>query len=1438
MIVVALVGWPFRTAYGSTINMVQLRDGGTHEMFVNFSNPADRYQWWGTTDGLVLGFVVDTASGWWALVGGYESIMFLEGWGGNPTGMWDAGGGWGSVMVWGSDQGPRQQEILPQTKGLGLAMTKEPINTINGAVIHDEVDFEIPFPQFPFSFSRRYNSQLPYVGTLGAHWTHAYNWFLSATNAIEWGITNSYQIMQTGEGERLWFMQSVSNTFASPYGTIWTLAQASNGVYTSLSPEGTTYSFDTNGVLSAITRGFGQSLAFTYTNTYPNQRLASVTHWNQQGLQFQYDVSNRLVGITTPSTNLSVSYNYNGDGDLVNAVTHAGPNLSSNAYSYVCMTGGWHCLTQIVNAVGTRFAYGYSTNVPAQGGPWGTAMTMTNDWYAHEVAHSTNTPDQTAVTYHRGNTNLTFNYQFNPSKQRINTITGPNGNNDLTVFTYDALGYLLGMTVSNNLLGIISSTVLTRDANHNITSLAMGYCAVPANMYSYTWNTNWDTLASVTDPEGHLAEWDYTNDLVRTERLYPATNQPVETHYSYTSNGVLAFVTNANNHWVSYQSDAYGNPTQTISQAGTTNWMTWDVLSHLKEIRLPSHQNDTNDPPNMIPRVISFNPNELGWVSQITYPDSACETFAFDAIGNVTNHVDVAGRTTAYTWLPTRKRASTTRYLTSGGSNQAVTIGLAYDQQMNVVNVKDELGRGVETYQLDLQDRPTSVTNVENQVMTLSWGLKNMVNQIVRFDGSTNTFVYDDGQRVKQITYPDDTLSFTYYKNGLPNTASNRWGTITNTYDGANRLTAQTQPGPSGNVAYGYYSAGQVSNVVSVAGTNAYSLDAGERIQTFKVSTPGRQDSLAYAYDPVNGMMTGVSYSNGINCSYSYDLMDRLTGISWCDASNRVLMSRTYTYTPAGLISNITYETGAKASYTYDSLDRLTREKHTDYYGQVISDQKYDYDLAGNRTQKTVLDANGNNLMTVNYSLFAGNRLGSWMVAETNLAAQFSVLGYSSDPIGTNDRFGYLWVSNSASAMMKPYVEGTNFFAFDLTVGMGTQYVYAAIRDVAGNTTYVTNRFYPTTLTNGTYNYNAAGCLTNFQYSGKDYVHNVGLTWNGQYQLAAASTNGVAAEQYGYDAAGRRIFIVQGGTTNWMVYDGNQVVAEVDGSGNLKKAYVNGTGIDNLISMTVFGSSTNTYYYLKDHLGSVLALTDGNGVIVESYRYDAWGRVLGVYDASGSQIDESAVGNRILWQGREYSWKTGLYYFRERWYDPITGRFLSNDPIGISGGLNQYVFCGNNPVNFVDPFGLCEESSGLNWVQGGLDAVGVFDPFGIADGLNALIYLGRGQYGNASISAIGMIPYIGDIGKAGKYGVAAVNVTSRARSVERALETGEIFVGKGYKEVAPGVYRSADGARQFRMTGRDLAPTHGDIGPHVHYQKIDPITGQEMKNIHTPLLNP
>ncbi|TFH14968.1 MAG: RHS repeat-associated core domain-containing protein, partial [Lentisphaerales bacterium] len=131
-----------------------------------------------------------------------------------------------------------------------------------------------------------------------------------------------------------------------------------------------------------------------------------------------------------------------------------------------------------------------------------------------------------------------------------------------------------------------------------------------------------------------------------------------------------------------------------------------------------------------------------------------------------------------------------------------------------------------------------------------------------------------------------------------------------------------------------------------------------------------------------------------------------------------------------------------------------------------------------------------------------------------------------------------------------------------------------------------------------------------------------------------------------------------------------------------------GSGIDNLLAMTVYtGATVKSYFALTDHLRSVHALVDETGAIVEQYKLDAWGRTT-VYDGNGVPLTKSAIGNRYAWQGREISWVTGLYYFRFRTWDPISGRFLSNDPIGISGGLNQYILAGNCVTMFRDPFGL------------------------------------------------------------------------------------------------------------------------------------------------------
>lgn len=70
---------------------------------------------------------------------------------------------------------------------------------------------------------------------------------------------------------------------------------------------------------------------------------------------------------------------------------------------------------------------------------------------------------------------------------------------------------------------------------------------------------------------------------------------------------------------------------------------------------------------------------------------------------------------------------------------------------------------------------------------------------------------------------------------------------------------------------------------------------------------------------------------------------------------------------------------------------------------------------------------------------------------------------------------------------------------------------------------------------------------------------------------------------------------------------------------------------------------------------------------------------------------------------------------------------------------------------------------------------------------------------------------------------------------DAALRAGERWLGTGYREIAPGVFRSADNLRQFRMTTSDLVGSHGPIGPHIHFEALDSLGGVT-ENLHVPLL--
>jgi RHS repeat-associated protein len=760
------------------------------------------------------------------------------------------------------------------------------------------------------------------------------------------------------------------------------------------------------------------------------------------------------------------------------------------------------------------------------------------------------------------------------------------------------------------------------------------------------YDPEWNLPSLTIDSDGNRTEIIYTNGLPSRIKAFYSEAQSYDTTYSYNAAGLLVAVTNANGHVTEYTYDSAGNLSTAVAEIGPIVSNRYNSLGFVTRTEVFSESGTSSG------RITQFERDSKGRIGKVIYADGLTSSNDYNELDCLISSVDRAGRVTDYTWAPTEKLTSVTKYLQQNGSNVPVRVSCNYDEQFNTLSITEPRGRYVESYQLDIQDRVTSVTNIEGQVMTIDYGVGDFVKRIVRFDGSVISNSYDSAGRKSLVACgtvdgsPAE-VAYSYYADSQLKTVSDGITTISNTYDRLNRLTGARSQRTDVSVAdsslnYGYDAVGNVTNATLITDNNSlitlsYSYDSAERLKGIFTTEGTEMQRFAYAYSPINGCISSTtSLESGFVTAYSYDIMGRATNILYRSSNGWLHREFDYQYDALGMITNVVSRDGSSQlsvrRYEYDTLNRLVSEESI-VQGRT-SKAFYNYDLAGNRT--SVVFSNNQAQITNNYALGVGDRLASW---------------------------------------------GTNGFA---------------LYDAAGN---------PTNLISND------GLELN-------------LKWDERYRLEEVTTNHAndpKKARYSYDVVGRRVArsVAGGGATGstnveYYVYDGNQVVADLDANGNLLRTYIWGPGIDNLLSITLHPSTNSsspvlhrvlpapiTYYALKDHLNSVLALTDADGVVVESYEYDAYGHTTildgnGIPQVSSLGSPASSIGNRYMWQGREYDAETGLYYFRARWYSPETGRWLSKDPIGISGGLNLYDFCGNNPVNFVDPYGLCADDLSLS----------------------------------------------------------------------------------------------------------------------------------------------
>jgi RHS repeat-associated core domain len=369
---------------------------------------------------------------------------------------------------------------------------------------------------------------------------------------------------------------------------------------------------------------------------------------------------------------------------------------------------------------------------------------------------------------------------------------------------------------------------------------------------------------------------------------------------------------------------------------------------------------------------------------------------------------------------------------------------------------------------------------------------------------------------------------------------------------------------------------------------------------------------------------------------YGHDAASNRTGMT--DPQNGVTA---YVYDALNRISTLTNPSAQKFTYGYDVLSRRTSLARPN---SVTS--TYAYDSASNLL--SVLHKKANTLL--DGATYTYDGVGSRKTRQDNRTNVTSTFTY--DPVyeltlvkqgtTTTENYSYDAVGNRLSSVgVNPYVYNSSN---ELNSTPSTTYSY----DNNGNTL----------------NKTAGANVT-------------GYTWDFDNRLTQVTLPGSGGSvTFKYDPMGRRIQkSSSAGTTNY-VYDGQNILEEVSTTGTVVARYTQGLGIDQPLAIARGGV---TSYYHADGLGSITSLTNSSGAIANTYTYDSFGN---------QTASTGTVVNPFRFTGRELDSETGNYFYRARYYDQSTGRFLSEDGQQFSSGVDFYSYVKNSPIRFSDPMGL------------------------------------------------------------------------------------------------------------------------------------------------------
>ncbi len=647
-------------------------------------------------------------------------------------------------------------------------------------------------------------------------------------------------------------------------------------------------------------------------------------------------------------------------------------------------------------------------------------------------------------------------------------------------------------------------------------------------------------------------------------------------------------------------------------------------------------------------------------------------------------------------------------------------------------------------------------------------------------------------------------------------------------YDAAGRTTKVTSKNSSGaelaHVSYAYDTFDNMASITRGDGMK-YALNYNAYHNLESIGINGKTENLvAYTYKNGNGRLKEITYANGDKMKATYNSIGQLVTEKWYNSANTLVAHYKYVYDGQGnIVRSIDIKNNKEYNYVYEE-GRIVRSSECDVTldanefvtaKTLVNSLIYVYNSDGELKQKRIIPANGDEFV-VYYDNTDDNTVvkfcaGGKTITSHSKTDSFGRKIFDELQLGTgfvSRQFSYyageFTEEHKANEKLKSSATTQLVSRIVLSDGRTISYEYDAeerITKVTDNVDGVTEYTYDalgqlltekhdgTVVNTMTYdNYGNIVSKNGVTYTYGDSVwrdkltkygsatitydaqgnplsyFGYTLTWEKGRQLKKFGNN-----TYTYNANGIRTSKTVNGVKHTYELDGTKILREVWGNNTLVPLY------DNEDSVCGILYNNMPFYFLKNLQGDIIAIVDKDAQTVARYSYDAWGAVTNAVTYTDlTNGVEIATINPFRYRGYVYDSETGFYYVSSRYYDPEIGRWINADNQLSTGsdltGMNLFAYCGNNPVNRIDPTGEAWWHWALGAAVVAVAAVAtVVTCGGFAAAATAVCMVGSGVAAATTASTVAAGAFIGS---ATVYGMAVLSAASTSNSVQEFNDQG------------------------------------------------------------------